>query len=216
MERRISCGAHLGAVVASKSSQQLLSSRIVGRQCLPFATHRYYATSNTLAGTTSSSPRKQVTVGNDDGRIPWGQLSAGEKAARTTQQTFNFGIILAGAVGLVCRPSVSSCALLIPVRLLLAIISTLTSSLPTAKPDTSIAPLTGSEQTLVHSTCLGLVKRLEHLESPQQANGLGIDQLRKQAGYANCHTKRLQSESRSNTHTDKNGIEHFQMHFNVP
>jgi len=39
-----------------------------------------------------------VTPFNDDGRVPWGQLSGGEKVARTTQQGFNFGLILIGAV----------------------------------------------------------------------------------------------------------------------
>lgn len=36
---------------------------------------------------------------SDTGRIPWGQLSLGEKAARTTQQSFNLGLVLLG-VGL--------------------------------------------------------------------------------------------------------------------
>ena len=94
-------GARLGAAVAAKFPQQLLSTKTVRRKCLPSVSHRYYATSNTLAGTTKTLSRKQVTIGNDDGRVPWGQLSAGEKASRTTQQTFNFGVILAGAVGLV-------------------------------------------------------------------------------------------------------------------
>ena len=93
--------ARFGVALAVKSPRQLLYTRVVKRQCLPLAIHRYYATSNTLAGTTKPSSRKQVTIGNDDGRVPWGQLSVGEKAARTTQQTFNLGVILAGAVGLV-------------------------------------------------------------------------------------------------------------------
>lgn len=59
-----------------------------------------YATSNGLGGTKTSS-RKQVTVVNDDGRVQWKDLSRGEKAARTTQQTFNFGIVLAGLLGTV-------------------------------------------------------------------------------------------------------------------
>jgi len=33
---------------------------------------------------------------NDTGRVPWKQLSLGEKAARTTQQTFNLGLVLLG------------------------------------------------------------------------------------------------------------------------
>ncbi len=94
-------GARLRAAVAAKPPHRILPSRDIGCQSLPFAIHRHYATSNTLAGTSKPSSRKQVTIGNDDGRVPWGQLSTGEKAARTTQQTFNFGVILAGAVGLV-------------------------------------------------------------------------------------------------------------------
>lgn len=46
----------------------------------------------------SAARRKAVTVVNDTGRVPWQQLSIGEKAARTTQQTFNFGLILLGVV----------------------------------------------------------------------------------------------------------------------
>jgi import inner membrane translocase subunit TIM21 len=59
-----------------------------------------YATQTGL-GTSSGAPRprrKAVTAFNDDGRVAWGDLSAREKAARTTQQTFNFGFIILGAV----------------------------------------------------------------------------------------------------------------------
>lgn len=101
MECRIVFGARLGTAAAARFPQQLLSTRIVRRQCLAYITHRFYATSNILAKITKTSSRKQVTIGNDDGRVPWGQLSTREKAARTTQQTFNFGVILAGAIGLV-------------------------------------------------------------------------------------------------------------------
>ena len=62
-----------------------------------------YASSSSL-GTSSASSRKQVTVANDDGRVQWQDLSTREKAARTTQQTFNFAIVLAGFVGTVCLP----------------------------------------------------------------------------------------------------------------
>jgi import inner membrane translocase subunit TIM21 len=37
-----------------------------------------------------------VTVVNDTGRVPWQQLTLGEKAARTTQQSFNVGLVLLG------------------------------------------------------------------------------------------------------------------------
>ena len=49
------------------------------------------------ASTTSTpSRRRAVTVVNDTGSIPWKNLSRGEKAARTTQQTFNVGLVLLG------------------------------------------------------------------------------------------------------------------------
>ena len=218
MERRIAFGARLGAAIVGAIPQQLLPPRTLSRQCLPLAIHRHYATSNSLAGTTKSSSRKQVTIGNDDGRVPWGELSAGEKAARTTQQTINFGVVLAGAVGLVWRRFVFLRVVLIQIRLLLATIYTSMSSPPIVKLDTSIERLTGSEPTLVHSFCLGLVKRSAHLVNPQQASGPGIDQLRKLEHYAvhhTYHTERLRLVSSSSTYTDRTGIEHFQMHFNV-
>ncbi|KAL8712384.1 MAG: hypothetical protein Q9225_006944 [Loekoesia sp. 1 TL-2023] len=58
---------------------------------------RSYATHETL-GRSPVSSRKQVTVVNDDGRVNWKDLSVKEKAARTTQQTFNLGIILTGLI----------------------------------------------------------------------------------------------------------------------
>ncbi|KAG9234940.1 TIM21-domain-containing protein [Amylocarpus encephaloides] len=66
----------------------------------PIIAARLYATQTRLgASTTPQQPRKKaVTAFNDDGRVAWGNLSPMEKAARTTQQTFNFGMILAGAV----------------------------------------------------------------------------------------------------------------------
>ncbi|ORY65346.1 TIM21-domain-containing protein [Pseudomassariella vexata] len=60
---------------------------------------RCYAAQHGLGTTTipSSGPRrKTVTPFNDDGRVPWHELSAGEKTARATQQSFNFGLIIAG------------------------------------------------------------------------------------------------------------------------
>ena len=61
---------------------------------------RQYATSDSIGGHKTSS-RKQVTVRNDDGRVQWNDLTTVEKAARTTQQTFNFGVILVGVFGTV-------------------------------------------------------------------------------------------------------------------
>ena len=44
----------------------------------------------------AASRRRAVTVVNDTGRVPWQQLTLGEKAARTTQQSFNVGLVLLG------------------------------------------------------------------------------------------------------------------------
>jgi len=56
------------------------------------------ATTSSLGQSTSPiASRQAVTVANDTGRVPWKELSVREKAARTTQQSFNFGLILLGA-----------------------------------------------------------------------------------------------------------------------
>lgn len=70
----------------------------------PILAARLYATQTGLGTTNTPKPRrKAVTPFNDDGRVAWGDLTAGEKAARTTQQTFNFGFIALGAVMTVGR-----------------------------------------------------------------------------------------------------------------
>ncbi|KAL8898766.1 MAG: hypothetical protein Q9207_006535 [Kuettlingeria erythrocarpa] len=79
----------------SAISANLLSSSI--RHLGGFTRCRGYATQETL-GRSPLATRKQVTVTNDDGRVHWKELSIKEKAARTTQQTFNFGIVLTGLV----------------------------------------------------------------------------------------------------------------------
>lgn len=76
-----------------------VSPRLTGSKP-SFATARHYAASDSLGGSKTSS-RKQVTVRNDDGRVQWNDLTTREKAARTTQQTFNFGVVLTGLVGTV-------------------------------------------------------------------------------------------------------------------
>ncbi|KPM35597.1 Mitochondrial import inner membrane translocase subunit TIM21 [Neonectria ditissima] len=61
---------------------------------------RLYSTQNSLGAAPQGPKRrtKTVTPFNDDGFVPWNELSAGEKAARATQQSFNFGMILVGLV----------------------------------------------------------------------------------------------------------------------
>ncbi|KAG5942175.1 hypothetical protein E4U59_001300 [Claviceps monticola] len=67
--------------------------RCVARQRRSHATH-----SNPATGKTLSAARRSVTPFNDDGHVPWKQLSGKEKTARATQQTFNFFFVIAGVV----------------------------------------------------------------------------------------------------------------------
>lgn len=59
---------------------------------------RTYATQSSLGSDTDAPRRKSISVVSDDGRVAWSDLSAREKASRTTQQSFNFLIIVAGVV----------------------------------------------------------------------------------------------------------------------
>lgn len=55
--------------------------------------HRHYATQHQQQ---SEIRRRAVTPFNDDGHVPWSELSASEKTGRAAQQTFNFGMVLLG------------------------------------------------------------------------------------------------------------------------
>jgi mitochondrial import inner membrane translocase subunit TIM21 len=57
---------------------------------------RCYATHQQQSGHASESRRRAVTPFNDDGHVPWSELSAGEKTGRAAQQTFNFGMVIVG------------------------------------------------------------------------------------------------------------------------
>ncbi|KAI0132268.1 import inner membrane translocase subunit tim-21 [Xylariales sp. AK1849] len=71
----------------------------IAPQLRPLLAQRSYATQHGLGTTSSPAPRRRsVTPFNDDGQVPWHELSAGEKTARATQQSFNFGLIIAGMV----------------------------------------------------------------------------------------------------------------------
>ncbi|KAI0404326.1 import inner membrane translocase subunit tim-21, mitochondrial [Xylaria palmicola] len=63
---------------------------------------RGYATHHDRPKGTSSTASRQkrvaVTPFNDNGFVPWSELSAAEKASRATQQSFNFGLIVVGLV----------------------------------------------------------------------------------------------------------------------
>ncbi|KAI2782448.1 mitochondrial import inner membrane translocase subunit TIM21 [Daldinia loculata] len=59
---------------------------------------RTYATHHSQGTNSAASKRRAVTPFNDSGFVPWNELSAGEKASRATQQTFNFGLVVVGLV----------------------------------------------------------------------------------------------------------------------
>lgn len=61
--------------------------------------HARHASSSTNPNSTPS--RRAITVTSDDGRYNWSELSRTEKAARGTQQTFNFLLVGLGVAGTV-------------------------------------------------------------------------------------------------------------------
>ncbi|KAL4807240.1 TIM21-domain-containing protein [Aspergillus unguis] len=74
---------------------------VLSQPILPHTFQNTYATQSDLgrgAGSSSATRRRNVTVLSDDGRYTWGELSGREKVARATQQSFNFVVVLAGAV----------------------------------------------------------------------------------------------------------------------
>lgn len=59
---------------------------------------RRYAAQSPPGSSRYGSGRRAVTPFNDDGHVPWTELSAGEKTARAAQQTFNLGMVILGIV----------------------------------------------------------------------------------------------------------------------
>ncbi|KAI0099919.1 import inner membrane translocase subunit tim-21 [Nemania sp. FL0031] len=64
----------------------------------PLLIQRSYATHRDLGKGPNTSRRRAVTPFNDDGFVPWSELSVAEKASRATQQSFNFGLVVVGLV----------------------------------------------------------------------------------------------------------------------
>lgn len=142
---------------------------------------RLYATQTSL-GASSPTPqprRKAVTPFNDNGRVPWGDLSAGEKVARTTQQTFNFSAIVLGAILTVSVPSDGRQVLrplLIRLRGAWDMYYMLKFSPPTVKRGISIELLIRSRRTRDAQHYLETAKKSAPLVSIHGANGGEIDQ----------------------------------------
>ncbi|KKA30229.1 hypothetical protein TD95_003752 [Thielaviopsis punctulata] len=89
--------SHRALVVSSLLRPALISARF-------YATHHSAPSSSQspASAPASSAPaqprRRRVTAFNDDGLVPWAQLSAREKTSRATQQTFNIGLVAVGVV----------------------------------------------------------------------------------------------------------------------
>ncbi|OAP54632.1 hypothetical protein AYL99_11080 [Fonsecaea erecta] len=81
----------------SSSRQDLSAHRHHHHTPLPPATRRPQSR-HASTSSSSSSGRRAVTVTSDDGRYNWNELSTGEKAARGTQQTFNFLLVSLGLI----------------------------------------------------------------------------------------------------------------------
>ncbi|KAH8709950.1 TIM21-domain-containing protein [Phaeosphaeriaceae sp. PMI808] len=54
------------------------------------------ATHNSTPNPSPTPPRKKITLIGDTGQVKWSDLSPAEKVVRTTQQSFNLGVILIG------------------------------------------------------------------------------------------------------------------------
>jgi len=81
------------------SKRSIVISR---RRCtarVAFSTSRH---SRATQSSTNSPPpqptRRSVTVTNDTGVVRWSELSPGEKAARTVQQSFNLSVVVVGVL----------------------------------------------------------------------------------------------------------------------
>lgn len=67
-------------------------------QLRPRTVSRGFRAQPILASDAPASKRRAVTPFNDDGHVPWTELSAGEKTGRAVQQTVNFGMVIVGLV----------------------------------------------------------------------------------------------------------------------
>jgi hypothetical protein len=67
-------------------------------------THHAQATQTSTSSPTPKPQRKSISLTGDTGQVRWSDLSPGEKAVRTTQQSFNFVVVLVGIVATVQLP----------------------------------------------------------------------------------------------------------------
>jgi import inner membrane translocase subunit TIM21 len=76
-----------------------LTKSALARTARPVFARSFAAPTGLGTTATPKAKRRSVTPFNDTGFVPWSELSGAEKAARATQQSYNFGMVI---VGLVC------------------------------------------------------------------------------------------------------------------
>ncbi|KAL2024523.1 hypothetical protein VTK56DRAFT_7566 [Thermocarpiscus australiensis] len=99
MNRVTVSGLRLRSTTSFKPNKPTLSLQLTHPHSHSHSHHpRNYATQHQQSSSASDYRRRAVTPFNDDGRVPWTELSAGEKTARAAQQTLNFGMVVLGVV----------------------------------------------------------------------------------------------------------------------
>ncbi|KAK0701802.1 TIM21-domain-containing protein [Lasiosphaeria miniovina] len=106
MSNRITASGLCAATTAKTSSilQRLVLQHSKRSLLLPPPPSYQRRHATTQNSGQEAAERRAVTPFNDDGHVPWTNLSAAEKTARAAQQTFNLGMVV---VGLVLTGSVS-------------------------------------------------------------------------------------------------------------
>ncbi|KAK1821034.1 mitochondrial import inner membrane translocase subunit tim21 [Friedmanniomyces endolithicus] len=145
------------------------------------------ATTSSLPKDTPTPRRRSITVVNDTGQVPWKTLSLGEKAARTTQQSFNLGLILLG-VGLTGT---------VAYVLYLEVFSS-TSKVAVFNR--------AADRVRKDPQCLALLAGTEGLHTKREITAYGEPSWSR---WARNRTVASRNE------TDRAGVEHIHMHFYV-
>ena len=168
----------------------------IAKTARPIAPTRAYATHNASSGGESAASRRRaVTPFSDDGHVPWRDLSAGEKTARATQQTFNFGMVIVGLVLTVSPESgnVEFNFMLTLPRAPLATFYGRMYSHPTAKPTSSTERSTRSRRISDARKFSETLERLQHTGRRPSTNGgeLGLSRKNssKCASVQACNTR---------------------------
>ena len=129
-----------------------------------------FSTSRPALASPSSTPppqptRRSVTVTNDTGAVRWSDLSPGEKASRTVQQSMNLSVVLVG-IAMTVRfpppPPAPTKTLTIFSSAASPTSSSPTSSRPPPKPHTSTARRPPSAPTPSANACLVPARKSAH------------------------------------------------------